>query len=170
MTDSQAPIEDRDTNIAELIAQRVIDAHDNLFEHLDGLKIRGINDDDVIWALRHNNDEALATKYIEWADAIDPDFDPTPAEGGVTDPYDAPSYDAMNKDRELPPIPKPQSYEGQIEELKLDVEREYRNDPKFKHDATMVSDLLNRLATGEYSGDTRYAGAMVIALLKKFSA
>lgn len=170
MTDSQAPIDDRNANIRALVSRYVNDAHESLFDRLDGLKKRNINDDDVIRALRGNLDSRIAEEYIEWSDAIDPDVDPTPEEGGVTDPHDAPSYDAMGKGPELPSIPKRQSYEGQIAELKLDVERDYRNDPKFKHDATMVSDLLNRLATSEHSGDTRYAGAMVIALLKKFSA
>lgn len=81
--------------IAELVGQRVTAAYDALFERLDKLKKRGITDTDIIHALRNNGDDAIATEYIEWADAIDPDVDPTPEEGGVTDPHDAPSYAAM---------------------------------------------------------------------------
>lgn len=95
MTDSQAPIEDRENNIRTLVADRVTAAHEALFERLDKLKKRNITDTDIIRALRHNDDATIATEYIEWADAIDPDVDPTPADGGVTDPHDAPSYDAM---------------------------------------------------------------------------
>lgn len=69
---------------------------DQAFEALDKLHQRGIHDNDVIKALRDGDYRSEADAYIEWAGAIDPDVDPTPAGPElVTDPCDSDSNRLM---------------------------------------------------------------------------
>lgn len=76
---------------------RIMDTHlERAFEELDHLHKRGITDSEVIKALRDGHYTSEADAYIEWAQCIDPDVDPTPqGEELVTDPGDSPSYKNM---------------------------------------------------------------------------
>lgn len=94
MTDSPAPIEDRDANIRSLVAELLSEAYESLFTRYDKLHKRNINDDDIIRALRQNGDGAVADDYMEWSGAVDPDAedDNTTMNPAVPDPGSAASY------------------------------------------------------------------------------
>jgi hypothetical protein len=97
MTDSSAPIEDRDANIRTIVAELLSEAYEDLFNRYDRLHKRNINDNDIIRALRQNGDGRVADDYIEWSGALDPDAedDNTTMNPAVPDPGDAPSYTAL---------------------------------------------------------------------------
>jgi hypothetical protein len=96
MTDNEPDIEDRGSNI-RLTVEKIINASNELlFERFDMLKKRGINDEDLVEALRYLEHEELLEAYAEWA-AIDiREDDNTTLNPVVPDPGDAPSYTAMN--------------------------------------------------------------------------
>lgn len=100
MTDSPTPLTDAE-RLQQQVRSRIADltqiAHehmcDDLFDSLDKLHKQGINDDDVIRALRHNGETDLADEYIEWSGALDPDReDPSTLSDVVPDPAGSPSY------------------------------------------------------------------------------
>jgi hypothetical protein len=74
---------------------RILDQHlDRAFEELDHLHKRGINDTEVIQAMRHGGYASEADAYIEWGNLQDPDSDvcnATTNPDGVTDPGTNPS-------------------------------------------------------------------------------
>lgn len=111
MTDSPTPQTDAE-KLLQQVRSRIADltqiAHermcDDLFDDLDKLHKQGINDDDVINALRHNGETELADEYIEWSGALDPERedDNTTMNPVVPDPGDAPSYAELR--RGTPPV------------------------------------------------------------------
>lgn len=98
MTDIQNPepdIEDRASNI-RLTVENIIDAsYEALFERFDKLKKRGINDDDLVTALRYLEHEELLEAYANWADIDIREDDNTTMNPVVPDPGNAPSYDSL---------------------------------------------------------------------------
>lgn len=100
MTDSPAPMTEKEkleeqvrSRISHMVDEAQDRMEDALFDRFDKLKKSGINDDDVIHALRRNGEADLAEAYIEWGGCVDPDVDPTPQGPElVTDPGDSPSY------------------------------------------------------------------------------
>lgn len=71
-------VDERTKGIELNIANMISSAQDALFERFDNLHKSGVTDTDVIRALRELGEEDMATDYIEWADAIDPDADGAP--------------------------------------------------------------------------------------------
>lgn len=65
-----------------------------LFKKLDRLHAEEIHDTEVIRFLRSEGHTLLATRYIEWSNALDPDVedDNTTTDPTVPDPADSPSY------------------------------------------------------------------------------
>lgn len=100
MTEESAPqLSEQEVNVRHHV-YRIMDRHlDAAFEELDHLHKRGINDSEVVKALRDGGYRSEADGYIEWAQCIDPDVDPTPqGEELVTDPGDSPSYVLRDKE------------------------------------------------------------------------
>jgi hypothetical protein len=97
MTDSPAPIEDREANI-RLTVQHIISTKlDEMYEQFDRLHRRNISDQDVVAALRYFGDIELLDGYAEWADIDIREDDNTTLDPTVPDPGDAPSYDALKQ-------------------------------------------------------------------------
>jgi hypothetical protein len=81
----------------EKLAAVVAAAEEALFERFNRLHAKDIHDGDVISFLRAEGHTLLATRYIEWSGAVDPDSDEdnTTMNPVVPDPGDAPSYEAL---------------------------------------------------------------------------
>lgn len=98
MTENQhnePDIEDREANI-RMTVQSIIDSGlDAMFERFDKLKKRGINDDDMVAALRYLGDIEILDEYAEWGDIDIREDDNTTMNPAVPDPGDAPSYTAL---------------------------------------------------------------------------
>lgn len=85
-----------ETPLTTVVADIVTEAMETAYERFDQLHAKGIDDTQIIRALRANNDYDIAADYIEWGECIDPDEDGAPHGAHlVTDPIDAPSYDTM---------------------------------------------------------------------------
>jgi hypothetical protein len=98
MTDSPSTepnIEDRAANIRMTIDSIIQSGLDAMFERFDKLKKRGINDDDVVEALRYLGDVELLDDYAEWGDIDLREGGNTVLDETVPDPSGAPSYDAL---------------------------------------------------------------------------
>lgn len=95
MSHNEPDIEDRGANIRLTIENIISASHDALFERFDNLKKRGINDDDVVTALRYLEHDQLLEAYAEWADIDIREDDNTTLSPVVPDPADAPSYTAL---------------------------------------------------------------------------
>jgi hypothetical protein len=78
----------------ETLAAIVASFEESLFERFDRLHTKDIHDDEVIRFLRSEGHTLLATRYIEWSGALDPDRedDNTTMDPVVPDPGDSPSY------------------------------------------------------------------------------
>lgn len=101
MTEIDSHIEDRPANV-RLIVQNIISSkQDEMFEQFDRLHKRGINDDEVVTALRSLGDIDLMDAYAEWADIDIREDDNTTTNPVVPDPGDAPSYAAMGAAPEI---------------------------------------------------------------------
>lgn len=81
----------------ETLANAVSTFEEMLFNKFDRLHSHGIHDNEVIRFLRAEGHTVLATRYIEWSGAIDPDAedDNTTMNPVVPDPGNAPSYDSL---------------------------------------------------------------------------
>lgn len=92
-----APIDDRKANVKGVVVQLVEKGLEDIYENLDHLHVRKIDDTEVIRALREAGFPDIAEGYINWADCIDPDRedDNTTTSPVVPDPGDAPSYKSM---------------------------------------------------------------------------
>lgn len=79
---------DRGANI-RMAVQMIIDSNlDAMFDRFDALKKRGINDDDVVEALRYLGDIELLDSYAEWGDIDIREDDNTTLDPTVPDPMD----------------------------------------------------------------------------------
>lgn len=94
MTDEQA----LNLLVASRVGSIVTEEQERMFERFDQLHTKGIDDSQIIRALRHNDDDRLAEDYIEWADCIDPDADGAPR-GIVIDNVNDSSYKALEQER-----------------------------------------------------------------------
>lgn len=82
---------DRSANI-RMAVQMIIDSNlDAMFDRFDALKKRGINDNDMVEALRYLGDIELLDSYAEWGDIDLREDDNTTLNPVVPDP-DNPSY------------------------------------------------------------------------------
>lgn len=98
MTDyrnNEPDIEDRGANIRLTVENIINSSYEALFERFDKLKKRGINDDDMVTALRYLEHEELLEAYAEWAEIDLREDDNTTMNPAVPDPGDAPSYTAL---------------------------------------------------------------------------
>jgi hypothetical protein len=84
------PIDDRAANIQQTVLHIITTKQDEMFDAFDRLHRRGINDDDVVAALRHFGETDLLDQYAEWADIdLREDDNTTTSPDGVTDPGDS---------------------------------------------------------------------------------
>lgn len=92
MTENAEPL-DYELRIYNIVGEQ----QDRLFERLDDLHKRNIDDTQVIRALRKGGYRDLAEEYIKWSEAIDPDAedDNTTMNPAVPDPGDMPSYEHL---------------------------------------------------------------------------
>lgn len=146
MTDSPASLTDAE-KLQMQVRSRIADltqiAHehmcDELFEDLDKLHKQGINDDDVIHALRHNGESDLADEYIEWSGALDPDREPNETLGGVVpDPMDA---DGNRQMAEAAQVQK--ALDAIVDQLIEERERELYFDFKYDGEDSMLDGPVN---------------------------
>jgi hypothetical protein len=100
MTETPAPIEDRDANIRLVVEHIIHTAYDGIYAQLDKLHRRNIHDDDVVKALRYLEHEEILEGYADWADIDIREDDNTTLSPIVPDPGNAPSYDALEEIRE----------------------------------------------------------------------
>lgn len=89
-----------DQEHADLLIYKIVsDTLDRMYERLDELHKRNIDDTEVITALRKGGYRDIAEGYIDWSGAVDPDYaeeDNTTMNPVVPDPGDAPSYNALD--------------------------------------------------------------------------
>lgn len=189
MNHNEPDIEDRGANISLTIENIISASHDALFERFDNLKKRGINDDDVVTALRYLEHEDLLEAYADWADIDIREDDNTTLNPVVPDPADAPSYEALAdqleavRDAASPALstpaldafirqhaPKPYDRDALLHEIDaLEVEHrvKYVTDPVFHAKAKMAGNFLDQLESVHQLGDHERAGFLLAALLEQ---
>lgn len=86
MTETPAPIEDREANIKENIRYIIDRGLDAIYENFDRLHRRGIHDNDVVKALRDLGEEDILDGYAEWGDLDLREDDNTTMDPTVPDP------------------------------------------------------------------------------------
>jgi hypothetical protein len=97
MTETPAPIEDREANIRHTVEMIVDSGHEAIYERLDKLHKRNIHDSDVMRALRALGFGDVADGYADWAEVDEREDDNTTTNPVVPDPGDSPSYDALKQ-------------------------------------------------------------------------
>lgn len=165
----------------------VSDSTDRMFERLDQLHKKGINDDDVTRALRYMGHNLLASAYQVWQNDGEPlsEDEDGPTEYGahlVTDPGDAPSYAPLEEQLQglayireahalhFGDIPAPPSKDEQAAEL-LQLQRQFEHqlhtDPVFAakvkgtRDAMYLLDQLNQI------DDYAHSSYILVALMER---
>lgn len=87
--------EDRARRVQTHVSRAIEDGFELIYERLDGLHKRDINDGDIIQAMHNLGEHDLLQSYAEWGQIELPDAEPTSGpvmDDVVPDPVDADSY------------------------------------------------------------------------------
>lgn len=89
---------DRAEIVRKHVSRALEDGFELIYERLDGLHKRDINDDDIIQAMREMGEHDLLNSYAEWGQIELPDAEPNSVmDDVVPDPHDAGSYAKLSK-------------------------------------------------------------------------
>jgi len=124
----------------ERLAAIVSSFEEALFERLDKQHNKGIHDDEVIRFLRAEGHYLLATRYIEWAGALDPDRedDNTTMNPAVPDPGDSPTNQLIHEAHQIGVVKALIT-----EQLKVERQKDLYFNEQYDRDEAMLDGPVN---------------------------